>query len=402
MSKRMTHIEYCERVFDCHQHEITVVGVYQRMHDKIEFEHFCGHRWFSAPNDILKGHGCPSCSYVARGLKSRTSQEDFQKAIFRIHGPDITVFGEYEGKKTHILVRHSCGYEWSPSPGNLLKGSSCPKCVAGKDLFRRDTYIMDVMKIHKNEIKVLEPYKTSDTPILHRHEVCGHEWKPIPYHVLKGHGCPLCSKRMFLGQERYVESVYRIHGDNIKVIGQYAGANIPIVHFHESCGRQWITTPQNIRRGGGCLLCSREQINFNRKKFILDGKTFNVQGYEDRAIRYIVEEMGIDVKHIITGAGVPHFMYSHKGKIKRYFPDIFIPSENLIIEVKSTYTLGIKNLNSDVLEMNQAKANSVTFPFTYGTLVLGKTNKIEQPILLPENWHKLSVIEITNLVGSLL
>jgi len=31
-------------------------------------------------------------------------------------------------------------------------------------------------------------------------------------------------------------------------------------------------------------------------------------------------------------------MYTFEGKHRRYYPDIFIPSENLIIEVKSLYT----------------------------------------------------------------
>jgi hypothetical protein len=35
---------------------------------------------------------------------------------------------------------------------------------------------------------------------------------------------------------------------------------------------------------------------------------------------------------------MPRFMYEFEGKTRRYYPDLYVPSKNKIIEVKSTYT----------------------------------------------------------------
>ena len=40
---------------------------------------------------------------------------------------------------------------------------------------------------------------------------------------------------------------------------------------------------------------------------------------------------------VTTKSKMPQIMYEFAGKIRRYYPDIFLPRLNLIIEVKSTY-----------------------------------------------------------------
>jgi predicted nucleic acid-binding Zn ribbon protein len=72
------------------------------------------------------------------------------------------------------------------------------------------------------------------------------------------------------------------------------------------------------------------------------GKIVNVQGYEN----YIIDELLkiydetdilVDNKEIESCVG--KIQYLHENKLKRYYPDIYIKSENKIIEVKSTYTI---------------------------------------------------------------
>ena len=43
--------------------------------------------------------------------------------------PSISVLGEYTNSKSHIKVKcEHCGYEWKVTPSNLLKGRGCPEC----------------------------------------------------------------------------------------------------------------------------------------------------------------------------------------------------------------------------------------------------------------------------------
>lgn len=76
------------------------------------------------------------------------------------------------------------------------------------------------------------------------------------------------------------------------------------------------------------------------KKYTLpSGKTINVQGYEPQALDELFKIYQED--EIITARkNMPIFWYilPSDNKLHRYYPDIYIPIENLIIEVKSEWT----------------------------------------------------------------
>lgn len=92
------------------------------------------------------------------------------------------------------------------------------------------------------------------------------------------------------------------------------------------------------------------ESSFNYKEYKWKtGETVMVQGYEN-IVLYELEENGYSFKDIKTNkSDMPEIWYEFEGKRRRYYPDIFIPKENLIIEVKSDYTLNKE------WEKNQAK-----------------------------------------------
>lgn len=94
--------------------------------------------------------------------------------------------------------------------------------------------------------------------------------------------------------------------------------------------------------------------SFKSKNFTMpSGKIIKVQGFEPFAISLLLDS-GIAEEDIVSGVqNVPKIMYyDNSGKIHRYFCDIFIPSVNLIIEVKSRYTFETKK------EINILKHNA--------------------------------------------
>lgn len=79
------------------------------------------------------------------------------------------------------------------------------------------------------------------------------------------------------------------------------------------------------------------------KDYNLGGKIIQVQGYEPYALDYLQKEKGIKPHQIKTGfKKVPRIPYTFKGNNHYYFPDIFLPHINRIIEVKSEHTLNIQ------------------------------------------------------------
>ena len=89
------------------------------------------------------------------------------------------------------------------------------------------------------------------------------------------------------------------------------------------------------------LVAERSLKNaFRKKKFTFkNGKIVCVQGYEDWALD-LLEEKGYNEPDIETSRiKVPEIWFMDGDfKIRRYYVDVYIPSANLMIEVKSKYT----------------------------------------------------------------
>jgi len=107
-----------------------------------------------------------------------------------------------------------------------------------------------------------------------------------------------------------------------------------------SCGNKSSMTFGNFKDGYRCKQCGhekREQNRFKRKKTITpSGKTIYLQGYEPRAYKILLEKY--TEEEIKVGINMPKIWYIMKNKNHRYYPDFFIPKDNLIVEVKSDWT----------------------------------------------------------------
>jgi hypothetical protein len=77
------------------------------------------------------------------------------------------------------------------------------------------------------------------------------------------------------------------------------------------------------------------------------GKTENYQGYENLALDKLITIFNED-DIIKKPTLMPEIWYSKDdGKYHRYIPDIYIPSKNIIYEIKSIYTLNLHKKETD-------------------------------------------------------
>lgn len=162
------------------------------------------------------------------------------------------------------------------------------------------------------------------------------------------------------------------------------------------CGSMFEGPMADIRRGRKCKECAgarREQTNLerygcanvmhNRKIFektiitgfstklykFPSGKEVYVQGYETNAINYCLKFFS---EEDIQTKSLPVIYYNFEGRIRAYHPDIFILSENCIIEVKSIYTLCLE------FDKNMAKFEAVKkSKYKFRLLVFEKAVDIE-------------------------
>jgi len=83
------------------------------------------------------------------------------------------------------------------------------------------------------------------------------------------------------------------------------------------------------------------------------GEISKVQGYEPLVLKEL-ENNGYSYKSVLTSSkDMPEIWYEFDNKKHRYYPDFYIPEENLIIEVKSEWTLQLH------LDKNKAKFKAV-------------------------------------------
>lgn len=95
--------------------------------------------------------------------------------------------------------------------------------------------------------------------------------------------------------------------------------------------------------------------SFKIKEYIWKtGEVSFVQGYEPIVLSEL-EKNGYKFDDIITDECLmPEIWYLYEGKKHRYYPDLYIPKENLIIEVKSDYTLNL-DLNKNKAKFSATK-----------------------------------------------
>ena len=126
---------------------------------------------------------------------------------------------------------------------------------------------------------------------------------------------------------------------NSKIYDKYIKTNIE-KYGYENC----LQNPD--------IITKQQKSSYTLKDYIMpSGKIINYQGFENFAIRDLLNS-NIDEEDIITcKTKIPTIFYNDKNnKKRRYYVDIFVPSKNLCIEVKSQYTITI---NYDIILLKQ-------------------------------------------------
>jgi hypothetical protein len=110
----------------------------------------------------------------------------------------------------------------------------------------------------------------------------------------------------------------------------------------------------------------QQKNSYYFKDYIMpSGKIVKVQGYENRALDELLkihseDEIVVSNSEIFKLLGA--IEYEQDGKTHRYFPDIYIPKLNLIIEVKSTRTFSV-NKKKNLLKKQAVEDKGINFQF---------------------------------------
>jgi len=219
MPKKMTHIEFVEKVKKIYKDEYIVIGTYIKDSEKIEILHKCmdgKQRTFKIRPGNFTGknkNGCKYCATIRNANKHRKTLEQFKQEVYNLVGDEYIVVGEYINSDTCIKMFHSkCKSFISPIPYNFLAGFRCIKCSGNMkgniEKFRKLNNVL-----HGEEYTILsDNYKTTHKPVLIRHNACRNEFRISYTNFKAGYGCPKCSNTGISKKEvvvsNYTKSIY--------------------------------------------------------------------------------------------------------------------------------------------------------------------------------------------------
>lgn len=185
------------------------------------------------------------------------------EAIAKVN-PNIEILGEIKGNKDKVPCRCKvCGYEWTPIPKTLKRGSGCPKCansIRGKSQkLPHEEHIAAIAKVNP-DIEVLGEIINNTTKVLCRCKVCDHKWSATPNNLKSGHGCPKCkyfkiAQKLTLSHEEHVADIAKINPD-IEVLGKITGSNNKVLCRCKICDHKWSPIISDLKRGHGCPKCA--------------------------------------------------------------------------------------------------------------------------------------------------
>lgn len=211
---KKTHSQYIDDLKKVNPN-INVLGTYKNARTHMVHKcSKCGHEWSVTPNNLLKGNNCPKCS-----KRHRRTHEEYVEELSKIN-PFNEVIAKFINIDTPIL--HHClihNKYWKQSPYNALMGYGCSECGSEKiknKLKKTHEEYVNQVKEKNPDIQVVGTYVNSNTAIIHKCLLDGHEWSVLPSTILNGGGCPQCNESKGERQIRQWLEIY-----NIKYIYQH-------------------------------------------------------------------------------------------------------------------------------------------------------------------------------------
>ena len=250
---------------------------------------------------------------------------------------------EYINSRTKLKYMCKCGNNSTINFHSFKGGNRCMKC-SGKEKFAFE-YVFNYFKEQNCEL-ISKEYINGKSKLDYICK-CGNT-STINFHSFKnGNRCRKCA-----GNETHTfEYIFNYFKEqdckllSIEYINSYTKLN-----YICSCGDNYSTTFNSFQNGHRCRGCGIEKAmknSYSYKKYIFpSGNTRDIQGYEHFALNELIKNFSEN--QILTDRkDMPVIKYTQNGKSYNYYPDIYIPHINKIIEVKSDWTLEkhyIKNM----------------------------------------------------------
>lgn len=393
----------------------TQLDKYTHSHVKMRFLCETHGEFSKTASRILSGAGCPYCAREKprkSSAKPKLPRKSNAKTTYLnlLRERNLILVGEFHHNERMAHKCFECGADFLSLKSTIVGGRGCPTCEGRvvpttRARYTEETFQTALSAVHKNILLKPNTFGGLGKKATFR---CTHhgEFERSAKETLKG-GCPDCIKEAvrnvrMLDKETWQKRIFDTHGDKIRLLGQYLGVANKKYRFKcQVCFNTWkAQLPAVAQSGTGCPHCANQKkakAGFRVKVFERDGVVFRVQGWEYQAICWILDKKpSIKASDILTESSsrIPVIRYKFGRKHKNYYPDLYIPKLNLLIEVKSSFTLGLTGSRGSqkMWRQNQAKAKaSIDSGYKYKMMVMEEDGTRR---FLPADWYNMKAEDV--------
>jgi hypothetical protein len=217
---------------------------------KLQWQCKEGHIWEATPGGIKQGKWCRKCALKKVIDNKRLKIKDIQELAIDRGG--LCLSDEYINNRTKLKWQCKEGHIWEASVDNIKAGKWCPDCGGRKRLTIEE--MQDIAKQRNGEC-LSKVYINNQAKLKWQCKE-GHIWEAIPSNIKKGHWCPVCA------------GMRRLTIDDMQKIAKQRGG-ICLSEFYTNAktklkwqckeGHVWEATPDSIKQGRWCPICSRRK-----------------------------------------------------------------------------------------------------------------------------------------------
>lgn len=360
MSNKKFTIEYVQEYFKEQGCEL-LEKIYTNCDTKMKYKCNCKNEAQISFYNFKKGTRCNKCG-IQRTTEKRKLSYEYICNFFKEQDCEL-LSTEYINAHKKLKYKCSCGNQSEIVFNSFQQGNRCNKCgtIKASDKLRYSIEYIRNFFIEQN-CKLLETeYINSHTPMNYKCK-CNNISKISFGSFKSGVRCMTCSGNEKLTLE-FVKKFY-IEQNCELLETEYINARTPM-NYKCKCGNKSKIIFDSFRKGTRCKDCGEEKSAKSSVLFkdytLQSNKIIRIQGYENIALDELTKVYTED--DIITNRReMPKITYYLNGKVKRYYPDIWIKSENKIIEVKSYYTYK-KDLIKNIMKALATRKLKFDFEF---------------------------------------
>lgn len=265
---KFTHEQFLERLKSVHNNDIGVLDMYNGSGVKIGFKcNICGNIWHQTPNTILNGHGCPECGHKSR----RMSKDDFLKALALVE-PNLELISEYiKSSDQMTFLCKVCGTKSIKPGSNVLRGKgACKECYRRAKFRDPEDFKKEFDSIYNGDCVLNEPYVSSSDKISVHCNIHNVDWSMLPNNILKGKGCPKCSKERIvkaitLPEDIFLSRLKNAFDGKIILNQQYTKSKSPMQFTCLKCNHIWTQNGDEVLHLQDCPRCSGHYKTYDER-----------------------------------------------------------------------------------------------------------------------------------------